>query len=133
MVDIFSQEERNILMSRVKNRNTNIELIVRKELYKRGYRYRINYKLFGKPDIVFPGKKIAIFCDGDFWHGKNFEKEKGNYKQFWIDKINNNIKRDELVNKTLIDLGWTVIRLWKTDILQNLSGCIGRIEKYLRR
>ncbi len=131
MSDIFPKSKRSEIMRRVKNRNTDIELIIRKGLFKRGYRYKLNGNLFGKPDIVFPGKKIAIFCDGDFWHGKNYRKEKKNYKSFWKEKILVNIDRDKEVNKVLKKQGWKVLRFWKTEILKNPEKCIGDIEKFI--
>ena len=128
MADIITKEKRSELMRKVKNKNTNIELLVRKELFKRGYRYRIKSKLYGRPDIVFPRQKIAIFCDGDFWHGKNYRKEMKNYKQFWKNKILANINRDKTVNKRLKEEGWTVLRFWKVDLLRDLESCVQRVE-----
>lgn len=119
-------------MRRVRNKGTNIELILCKALFKKGLRFRVKNRLFGKPDIIFPSKKIAIFCDGDFWHGKNYEKEKKNYKKFWKDKILINLERDKEVNKTLKKERWRVLRFWKTDILKNSNGCVNRIESYLK-
>lgn len=72
MTDIFNKEKRSSIMKSVKNKNTDIELLLRKALYRKGYRFRVKYNLFGKPDIVFLSKRIAIFCDGDFWHGKTY-------------------------------------------------------------
>lgn len=131
-MDIFTPEKRREIMRSVKNTNTNIELLLRKSLYKNGHRFRVKNSLFGKPDIVFPKEKIAIFCDGDFWHGKNYKKEKKNYKPFWIHKIGLNRKRDIKVNKMLRKEGWTVIRLWKTQILKDPSACVDEIEKSIR-
>lgn len=118
-------------MRKVKNKNTNIEIILRKELFKNGYRFRVKNKLFGKPDIILPKAKIAIFCDGDFWHGKNYKKEVKNYKDFWKEKIATNIERDKKVNKKLSADGWIVFRFWKTEILKNPEFCVKKIEKYL--
>lgn len=131
MADIFSFEKRREIMRRVKNRNTDIEIIIRKELHKRGYKYRVKNILPGRPDVIFPKDKLAVFCDGDFWHGKNFKKEKSGYKPFWVEKITTNIKRDRKVNKELTSRGWKVLRFWKTDILKNPSKCVNKIEKYL--
>lgn len=131
MADIFTQQKRKEIMRKVKNKNTNIELILRKELFKRGYRYGIKSSLFGKPDITFPSKRITIFCDGDFWHGKNYSQENKNYKKFWKDKIKINMKRDSIVNKKLKNGGWLVIRFWKTDILKDPNKCVDLIEKVI--
>lgn len=131
MSDIFTKKKRSEIMRRVKNKNTNIELLLRKKLFKKGYRYRLKSRLFGKPDIIFSSKRLVIFCDGDFWHGKNYEKEKKNYKKFWKDKILINLERDKKVNRTLKKEGWKIIRFWKTDILKNSNKCVDRIESYL--
>lgn len=129
MSDIFSKDKRSQIMSRVKSKNTDIELILRKALTQKGYRYRLHYKIEGSPDIVFTKQKIAIFCDGDFWHGKNFKKEKTHYKTFWVQKIEKNIKRDKTVNSQLRKKGWVVIRFGKDDLKKNLSNCILHIEQ----
>lgn len=119
-------------MSRIRSGNTSIELMLRKELYKRGYRYRINDKnVFGKPDIVFKKKKIAIFCDSEFWHGKDYlegKKPKSNI-DYWYKKIERNIERDKEVNQKLTEEGWIVLRFWGKDIQKKLDECIQIIEK----
>ena len=118
-------------MRKVRNKNTNIELILRKALFKKGLRFRVKNKLFGKPDIIFPSKKVAIFCDGDFWHGKNFKKEGEGYKIFWKNKIKTNIERDSLVNKTLKKNGWKVLRFWKAEIIKNPNECAEKIRNVI--
>lgn len=132
MSDVFPKSKRSEIMRKVKNRNTDIELIIRKGLFKSGHRYRLNNKLFGKPDIVFPREKIAIFCDGDFWHGKNYRKEEKNYKSFWKEKILVNIYRDKEVNRVLKEQGWRVLRFWKMEILKSPDKCIKKIEKFIK-
>ena len=131
-MDIFTKEKRSEIMRSVKNKNTNIELLLRKALFKRGYRYKVKNSLFGKPDFIFSTQKVAVFCDGDFWHGKNYRKENKNYKKFWKEKIKLNMKRDIAVNSKLEKEGWTVLRFWKTDILKNLLKCADQIGKTLR-
>lgn len=116
-------------MRRVKNKNTNIEILIRRLLFKKGYRFRIKSSLFGKPDIIFPRQKIAVFCDGDFWHGKNYLKDKRTYKKFWRDKIAINIKRDKQVNRRLKKDGWIVLRFWKSNILKNPDKCVEKISQ----
>ena len=102
---------------------------------KKGYRYRKNYKdLPGKPDIVITKYKIAIFCDSEFFHGKDWESlklrlEKGNNSNYWISKIEKNRKRDDEVNKKLLFLGWTVVRFWGKDILKNVEECVQVINE----
>ncbi len=117
------------LASRIKkktrNKNTTAELLLRRHVWKLGLRYRIHVKnLPGKPDMVFPGPKVLVFCDGDFWHGREWELLKDRLAQrknakYWIPKIRYNIDRDILQEKELEYMGWNVLRLWETDILKN--------------
>ena len=120
---------------KIKSKNTSIELTLRKELWKRGFRYRINDKsVFGKPDIVFRKQKIAIFCDSEFWHGKKYlsgENFKTN-SDFWESKIKRNIKRDNEVNDRLKGEGWAVIRFWGKEIKENSDKCINKVINFLK-
>jgi DNA mismatch endonuclease (patch repair protein) len=123
MSDIFSKAKRSEIMSRIRGKNTKPEILFRKalsaEAYPKGFRYRIHYKkIVGSPDVVFVKKKIAIFIDGDFWHGRNYGKKNGPKlrKKFWRDKIETNIRRDRKVNRQLKKEGWTVIRIWSSDV-----------------
>ena len=120
-------------MRAIKSSNTKIELSLRLLLFKNGYRYRKNCtSVFGKPDIVFMRKKIAIFCDSEFWHGKNWSDKKKkikNNRTYWINKIEKNIKRDQEVNEILLGQGWIVLRFWEKDIKQNIESCLTTIEK----
>ena len=124
-------------MRRIKSKDTSIEIILRKELWRRGFRYRKNVKdVFGKPDIVFKGKKLAIFTDSEFWHGKQLMEGKYIPKtntEFWINKITRNIERDKEVNQRLKDSGWIVLRFWETDIYQNLNKCANKVEEAFNR
>lgn len=108
-------------MSRIRSKNTSIEILLGKSMWALGLRYRKNDKsVFGKPDFVFKRKKIAVFCDSEFWHGKKFiegEKFKTNV-DFWEAKIKRNIERDIEVNEYLRNHGWTVLRFWGKDILK---------------
>lgn len=124
------------IMSSIKSKDTEPEMLLRKELWKRGFRYRVNYKkLPGKPDIVFTKAKVVVFCDGDFWHGHNWalrgipslEDELKTYSEFWQKKILRNIERDNENNIKLTESGWTVIRLWESDIRKDLNNCISQI------
>lgn len=128
------------IMSAVKSKDTRPELKLRKALWHEGLRYRVNYKkLPGKPDIVFTKWKLVVFCDGDFWHGHNWairglnnlHEELSGYSQYWQDKILRNIERDEENNKALRALGWTVIRIWESDIKNDLGGCVNTIKEIL--
>ncbi len=132
-MDRLTKEQRRKNMQAVKNKDSKIEIALRSALWSKGYRYRKNYtKLEGKPDIVIPKYKLAIFCDSEFWHGYNWDTRKHDIKSnkdFWIKKIEGNIKRDEYVNKILQDQGWKVIRLWGKDIQKNMDECLLKIEK----
>lgn len=129
----LTKEQRRKNMQAVRNKDSKIEIALRSALWSKGYRYRKNYtKLEGKPDIVIPKYKLAIFCDSEFWHGYNWDTRKHDIKSnkdFWIKKIEGNIKRDEYVNKILQDQGWKVIRLWGKDIQKNMDECLLKIEK----
>ena len=135
MPDVLTPEQRRKNMQRIKANDTKIEVLLRKALWKKGYRYRKNFKdLPGKPDIVLTRYRIAIFCDGEFFHGKDWEVlkprlEKSNNSEFWISKISRNRERDDEVNKALLFLGWTVIRFWGNDIKKNTDECIKVIEE----
>ena len=135
MADVLTPEQRHKNMKNIRGKDTKIEVILRKELWKKGYRYRKNYKkLPGRPDSVLPKYKIAIFCDGEFFHGKDWEVlkpklEKGENGQFWVNKISRNRERDEEINKKLLSQGWTVIRFWGKEIKKNLNECVQTIEE----
>ena len=120
-------------MQQVKNKDSQIEVLLRKELWSRGLRYRKNVnRIYGKPDIVFIGKKVAVFCDSEFWHGYNWEERKKDFKshqEFWIPKIERNMERDAEVTAKLESEGWTVIRFWGNEIKKNTAQCADIIEK----
>lgn len=136
-MDRLTKEQRHRNMSNIKNKDTKIEVKLRKALWEKGYRYRKNYKeLPGKPDIVLTKYKIAIFCDSEFFHGKDWEVlkpqlERGKNAEFWINKISKNMQRDEDVNKQLSYMGWTVIRFWGKEITKNIEECIKVIEEVI--
>ena len=123
-------------MRAVKNKDSAIEVLLRRELWRRGLRYRKNVAgLTGKPDIVFMGKKIAVFCDGDFWHGYDWENRKQDIKsrkEFWIPKIERNMQRDIEVNEALERDGWLVLRFWGNERKTNCWACADKIEMILR-
>ncbi len=130
-----TKEQISFNMKRVKNRDSDIELMLRKELWSRGIRYRKNVTgIIGKPDIVFKTKKVAVFCDSEFWHGYDWEHRKKDFKSnkdFWIPKIERNIKRDEEVNQALKNKGWTVLRFWGSDIKKHCKECADEIQTVL--
>jgi len=128
-----TKEQISFNMQQVKNKDSKIEVLLRKELWSRGIRYRKNVnRIYGKPDIVFIGKKIAVFCDSEFWHGYNWEERKKDFKshqEFWIPKIERNMERDVEVTTRLESEGWTVIRFWGNEIKKNTAHCADIIEK----
>lgn len=129
-MDRLTPEQRRRNMSNIKNKNTKIEVLLRKALWNKGVRYRINATdIMGKPDISVKKYKIAIFCDSEFFHGKDWEilqeqLKRGKNADFWIKKIGRNIERDKEVNRALKDAGWKVLRFWGKDILKNLEECV---------
>lgn len=135
-MDRLTPEQRHKNMKAVKNKDSDIELKLRKELWSRGLRYRKNYtKIIGKPDIVFIGKKVAVFCDSEFWHGYNWEERKKDFKshqEFWIPKIERNMQRDIEVTEALEADGWTVLRFWGKEIKKNTSACADVIERAVK-
>jgi len=133
-MDNLTPEQRHKNMKNIKATDTSIEVALRKALWHKGYRYRKNVKdLPGKPDIVLTKYKIAIFCDSEFFHGKDWNVlkeriEKGNNSAYWMKKISRNMERDDEVTKSLYYEGWTVIRFWGKDIKKNLDECV-RVEE----
>ena len=122
-------------MSHIKGRDTSIEIALRKALWAKGYRFRKGYKkLPGRPDIALTKYKIAIFCDSEFFHGKDWEslKEKlefGKNPDYWTKKIERNIERDKEKDLNLQAMGWTVIHFWGKEIEKDILGCIRTIEE----
>jgi DNA mismatch endonuclease (patch repair protein) len=133
MADIFTPEKRSKIMASIKGKDTKIELILRKALWKEGIRgYRLNMKLPGKPDIVFTKYKLAIFCDGDFWHGNDFSEWKERLNPYWLDKIQKNIERDRKNDIFLSDDDWTVLHFWESEILDDIPFCLNQIFQALK-
>ena len=132
-MDKLSREQRRKNMQAVKSKGSKIETILGKEIWKRGFRYRRNDKtVFGKPDFTFKKYKIAVFCDSEFWHGKEWETRKHEHKSnvdFWYKKIERNIERDVEVNKQLKAEGWEVLRFWGKEIEKNLFLCVKKVEQ----
>ena len=135
MTDVLTPEQRRRNMQNIHQKDTSIELCLRKALWKKGYRYRKNVKtLPGKPDIVITKYKIAIFCDSEFFHGKDWEilklrLEKGKNPDFWIKKIERNRNRDYENDKKLLFLGYTVLHFWGQDISKHTDECLQTIEE----
>lgn len=136
MSDPLSPAQRSYCMSRIRAKDTSIEVSLRKLLWHAGYRYRKNdTRLPGTPDISLSKYKIAIFCDGEFFHGKNWESGerehvgRGKNGEYWIKKIEGNITRDNENEKRLNEIGWTVIRFWGKDIKKHPEFCLKAIEE----
>lgn len=128
------------IMSAIPSKGTRPEIALRRALWRKKLRYRVNYKkLPGKPDIVFTKQKVVVFCDGDYWHGHNWalrglpslEDELAGYSEYWRKKILRNIERDDENNKALRTLGWTVLRIWESDIKKDLDACVNLIQETL--
>lgn len=134
-MDNLTREQRRKNMQHIRSKDTGIEVKLRKTLWSKGYRYRKNdSRLPGKPDIVLTKYRIAIFCDSEFFHGKDWEVlkprlERGDNSEYWIGKISRNRERDDEVNKRLLFEGWTVIRFWGKDIQKNIGECMKVIEE----
>lgn len=130
MVDTLTAEQRKRCMSRVKGENTAPEVKLRKALWRKGMRYRLGYKLKGKPDIVFVTARVVVFVDGCFWHGCPIhgsipETNRG----FWKNKIERNIKRDREVSEELTELGWCVIRIWTHELKNDTNTVVEMINQ----
>lgn len=131
-----TKEQISYNMRQVKNKDSEIELMLRRELWKRNIRYRKNVtRIFGKPDIAFIRKKVAVFVDSEFWHGFNWEVKKNEVKSnrdFWITKIERNMERDAEVNQYLQNEGWLVLRFWGNEIKKDVDTCADKIESALK-
>lgn len=136
VMDKLTKEQRRKNMQANKSTGTKPELLLAKTLFARGHRYRKNNKtVFGKPDLTFKKIKLAVFVDGEFWHGKNWFQRKIDHKsnqEFWNKKITKNIERDKEVNLELQNQGWTILRFWSKDIEKNLLNCVIKIESEIR-
>lgn len=123
-----SKEQISHNMSRVRSSGSLIERTLGKALWAAGIRYRKQYKKIpGKPDFVLVSRKIAVFCDSSFWHGRGYPETGTQFKtnsDFWLAKIKRNIQRDEQVNAMLGGLGWVVLRFWDDRILRDTEGCV---------
>ena len=106
-------------------RDTKPELLLRRAVRSAGLRYRIDVaSLPGRPDLVFFAARLAVFCDGDFWHGRNLERRvlklaAGHNAPYWVTKIRSNVDRDRRINRLLRDSGWNILRVWESDVVAN--------------
>ena len=133
MPDNLTPEQRSYCMSSIKGKDTGPETRVRSELHKRGFRFRKHLKeLPGQPDVVFTKAKVAVFIDGDFWHGYRFPTWEHKVSAFWKTKISKNRERDAKNHRRLRDLGWKVIRLWQHDLERDFRESIERVVSSLK-
>lgn len=122
-----------------RSRDTQPEMLLRRAVWKLGLRYRVNVpSLPGKPDLVFLREKVAVFCDGDFWHGRDWEErkarlERGRNASYWTAKIQRNIERDQAQAAMLKELGWTVLRLWETDIRKDPDAAAREVRRAVQQ
>lgn len=134
---VSTSPQASAVMAANKSADTKCERLLRSELWKRGMRFRKNVsQLPGRPDIVFPRARLVVFCDGDFWHGRNRPTQRrklrrGPNADYWISKIKRNIQRDRHNDKRLRQLGWKVVRLWELDILNSPSRSAKRVARAL--
>ena len=136
-MDRLTPEQRRKNMQHVKNKDSKIEVALRRALWQAGFRYRKNVrKVFGCPDIAFLRLKIAVFCDSEFWHGYDWKNRKHDFKsrqEFWIPKIEKNIARDREVNEKLTAEGWTVIRFFGKEIKNDLENCVKIVADAIKK
>src|SRR5271156_6368067 len=134
-MDVLSPRERSLRMARVRSQNTGPELAFRRAIWRRGYRFRIcDSRLPGKPDLVFPRHRLAVFIDGDFWHGAQWRRRRltaldeqfagAENTSYWKAKIRRNIARDFRHTAAVLDRGWRVLRFWETDLAKHLDRCV---------
>lgn len=133
-MDVFNKQKRSEIMSHIRSKNTKAEMVVFKELNRRGIYFQKHYKkAAGSPDIALPRKKIAIFIDGDFWHGYRFNSFKDRLpKKYWLEKIESNIKRDKRNRRLLRKDGWAVARIWEHELKKkNIEKTLDKIINFL--
>jgi DNA mismatch endonuclease (patch repair protein) len=129
----YTTKQRSKTMSKIKGKHSKPELLLRKALWAKNVRFRLHRSdLPGRPDIVIEKFKLAIFVDGDFWHGYDWHRRKPKSNQgFWIPKIERNMQRDQFANKTLTDMSYTVMRFWENEVKSNLTACVNQIMLYI--
>lgn len=133
MVDVLSTEKRSKVMSKIRGKNTTPELLVRRELWKRGFRYRIHDRsLPGTPDISNKSRKLAVFIDGCFWHAcpLHYRKSKSN-TLFWDAKIRRNKERRNEVRKELSEMGFIVLEFYECEVKEDVGRVVSSISRYL--
>jgi len=132
-MDVHTKKQRSYNMSRIKSENTLPETLLFSALRKKKIQFSKHYKITGRPDIVFTKYKIAVFVDGEFWHGKNFNDWRKNLTPFWQNKISDNITRDKKVRRELMTSGWHVIRLWGRGVVKQTDQSVVKILKFIEK
>ena len=132
-MDIKTKEQRSYNMSRIKSKNTKPELVMFKVLKKHGIKFKKHYNISGKPDIVIPEYKVAVFVNGEFWHGKDYKRIKNRIPKFWKTKIGINLKRDRKVRRDLRNKNWHVINFWGRKVVRDPERSFRRLQKFLEK
>lgn len=132
-MDIKTKAQRSYNMSQIRSENTKPELLMFSLLKKRNIKFKKHYNLLGKPDIAFPESKIAVFINGEFWHGKDFGRIRKTIPKFWQKKIGANIKRDIKIRRELRSRGWHVMNFWGRKVIKNPQGQLKRLLKFLEK
>jgi DNA mismatch endonuclease (patch repair protein) len=134
MADNMTPEQRSRTMARIRSKHSRAELALRRLLFRQGMRFRLHASgLPGRPDIVFPASKVAVFMDGDFWHGWRFEEWAHKLAPVWRSKIERNRNRDAATTVQLKRLGWRVVRIWEHQVEQDAAACVARIIAEVNR
>jgi DNA mismatch endonuclease (patch repair protein) len=134
MADVFSKKKRSEVMSQIRSKNTGIEIMVFKFLRSHKIYFQKHYdKIKGRPDIAVPSKKIAVFIDGDFWHGWKFNRRKERLPEYWRVKITNNMLRDARRRRSLRKNGWKILRVWEHDLEKNFKSTCTKLCKFLEQ
>lgn len=133
MADNLTPEQRSRTMARIRSRDTQPELLLRRELWRRGARgYRLNVRaLPGRPDLSWRTRQVAVFVDGAFWHGHPSSFREGKSGSYWDKKIRRNMERDRAADAALREMGWTVLRFWDFDLRRELDSCADAVEAAL--
>ena len=126
MPDIFTPEKRSYVMSRIRSKNTKPELLMRGLLSRSGLRFRMHPKLPGTPDFLVEGR-IAVFVNGDFWHGWDYRNGRVPRQKYWRTKIENNMARDRRVQRRLRYQGYSVLNFWEHQVKKRGPSCAGRV------
>ncbi len=128
VADILSKEARSLVMSRIRATNTGPERVVFQILRRRGVYFARHAKsVIGHPDLVFRRYRLAVFIDGEFWHGKDFKRRQAKLSDYWVEKITRNMRRDKSSRARLRSLGWRVLKFWGRDVLRDPEKCVDRI------